>query len=139
MILYLLTYILEPFVFFINIIIVFAKNKNLNGYFRQDAVSRDRYANNNYRALWNNVLINSNGYKFGNEKETISGVLGKNQTLSEVIIYKRFYKEIKVANKIVIFRVENTKYSNLKRLGNFLSNALDTIEKNHCKKSIINF
>jgi hypothetical protein len=110
MILYLLTYILEPFVFGINIIIVFAKNKNLNGYFRQDAVSRDRYANNNYRALWNLIFIKKGGYKFGDERETISSCLGKNQEAGT-----------------------------LTKIGLAFCKFLNIFEKDHCKKSIINF
>jgi len=139
MILYIISVIIEFFIFPINIVVVFLKNRNLKGYFRCDAVSRDRYGNNNYRATWNLFLIKTFCYKFGNEKETISGVLGKNQILSETIILKRFYREIKVLNKTIIIRIENNRYSNFTGLGNFLSNVLDTIEKDHCKESIINF
>lgn len=57
--------------------------------------------------IFNDLLIKENGYKFGNRKETISSVLGKNQR-------------------------DNT----LSGVGVTLCNILDTIDKNHCMKSI---
>ena len=57
--------------------------------------------------IFNDLLIQENGYKFGNRKETISSVLGKNQR-------------------------DNT----LSGAGVTLCNILDTIDTNHCMKSI---
>ncbi|WP_281322004.1 hypothetical protein [Flavobacterium aestivum] len=48
------------------------------GYFRSSALSLDKYANREFRTLWNKTLITANGYKFGAENETISSALGKN-------------------------------------------------------------
>lgn len=48
-------------------------------YFRDTAVSIDIFANREFRATWNKVLIFDNGYKFGKQGETISSCLGKNQ------------------------------------------------------------
>lgn len=48
------------------------------GYFRSSALSLDKYANREFRTLWNKTLKTENGYKFGAENETISSVLGKN-------------------------------------------------------------
>lgn len=57
--------------------------------------------------LFNDYLIKKKGYKFGNRKETISSVLGKNQIM-------------------------NT----LKPAGKLLADLLDKIDKRHCYKSI---
>lgn len=59
--------------------------------------------------LFNDILIVKDGYQFGNRKETISSVLGKNKH-------------------------DNT----LKPLGRWLANTLDFIDENHCLRSIDN-
>lgn len=59
--------------------------------------------------LFNITLIKHNGYRFGVKTETISSVLGKN-------------------------KLTNT----LTRTGLLLANLLDSIDKNHCIKSIQN-
>ena len=48
------------------------------GYFRDSALTLDKLANREFRALWNKTLITENGYPFGNIEETISAVLGHN-------------------------------------------------------------
>jgi hypothetical protein len=78
-------------------------------YFLSSAISLDRYANREFRTLWNNTLIIVTGYKFGNIGETISSVLGKNQR-------------------------DNT----LTTTGKALCFILDKLDKDHCKKSINN-
>lgn len=85
-ILYIITYILDPICMLVNFFVVLWKNvktrgffKTIGGYFLSDAVSRDEFANYNYRTLWNTFLRTSNGYKFGRKDETISSALGKNQ------------------------------------------------------------
>lgn len=50
-----------------------------NKYFRDCALSIDQTANVLCSELFNDTLIKSSGYKFGNPDETISGVLGKNK------------------------------------------------------------
>lgn len=59
--------------------------------------------------IFNDLLITTDGYKFGNRKETISSVLGKNQQ-----------KET------------------LTKAGKSLVWILDSIEKDHCILSIDN-
>ena len=59
-------------------IINFLVVKNKKGYFHSSAITIDKLANREFRALWNKTLITWNGYDFGEENETISSVLGKN-------------------------------------------------------------
>lgn len=69
----------------------------------------DVFANIHGSEIFNDLLIKKGGYKFGNPKETISSVLGKNQ-------------------------VEET----LTILGNIIRAVLDIIEYGHCILSINN-
>jgi hypothetical protein len=78
-------------------------------YFLSSAISLDRYANREFRTLWNKTLRLESGYKFGNIGETISSVLGKNQR-------------------------DNT----LSTIGKVLCYILDKLDKDHCIKSINN-
>lgn len=97
----------------LNVIVVVWKKKNLktlNGYFYQTAVDIDRFGNHNLRTLLNLTLIHSEGYQFGDFRETISSVLGKNQ-------------------------ITNT----LTNTGKALVKLLDWLDPNHCEKSIIWF
>ncbi len=71
------------------------------------ARSIDVFANVEASELFNDILIKSGGYKFGNKQETISSVLGKNQ-------------------------MTNT----LTRIGTGLRIILDCIEPGHCLISI---
>lgn len=82
--------------------------KRFSGYFRSEAVNIDRYGNYSYRGILNATLIKKNGYKFGNFNETISSVLGKNQ-----------------------------RDKTLTKTGKALVWILDTIDKNHCEKSVL--
>lgn len=104
MILFLIAYILLLPLTIINFIVVWNK-----GYFRSTAISIDKFANREFRATWNKFLITKQGYKFGNELETISSALGKNQ-----------------------------RDKTLTKIGRILCSILDTIDKEHCKKSINN-
>lgn len=81
--------------------------ENKAGYFRSTAKNLDIFANREFRAFWNAVLIEPDGYKFGREGETLSSALGRNQ----------------LRNK-------------LKPKGLFLVRALDKLDKNHCINSI---
>jgi hypothetical protein len=78
-----------------------------SGYFKSTAVNIDRFANREFRAMLNKFLKQPQGYKFGDERETISSALGKNQR-------------------------NNT----LTKTGKALCAILDFIDKDHCKKSI---
>lgn len=81
--------------------------KNKPGYFKSSAVNIDKFGNREFRALFNKVLILKDGYKFGNINETISSVLGKNK---------------------LMYTLSNT--------GKVLVWILNSIDKNHCIKSI---
>lgn len=57
------------------------------GYFMSSAVNLDKYANREFRTLWNKTLRVDGGYKFGYWNETLSSALGKNKrdgTLTKV-------------------------------------------------------
>lgn len=73
------------------------------------AVSRDQTGNVIHYTILNKYLIDTNGYKFGDKDETVSGVLG----INEVLHY-----------------IEN------KKIGKWLVTKLNNIETNHCKISI---
>ncbi|WP_281225357.1 hypothetical protein [Flavobacterium aquiphilum] len=81
--------------------------ENKKGYFLSTAKNLDIFANREFRAFWNAVLIEQDGYKFGKEGETLSSALGKNQRLEK-----------------------------LKTKGKWLVRQLDKIDKNHCFNSI---
>lgn len=53
-------------------------------YFRDTALNIDRFANREFRTLWNKTLITKNTYAFGNPNETISAVLGHNIILGNL-------------------------------------------------------
>ena len=81
--------------------------KNKRGYFKQSALNLDKYGNREFRAFFNKFFRTENGYLFGNERETISSALGKNErngTLSK-------------CGKVMVF-------------------ILNKLDKNHCKNSI---
>lgn len=97
----------------INTILVLSKYgwkfKTINDYFYETAVDIDRFANKNFRTLWNKTL-QKNGYQFGDERETVSSALGKN-------------------------KIKNT----LTKTGQILCFILDKLHNNHCIKSIKEF
>lgn len=62
----------------VNFVIV-ACNGGAKGYFFSSAVSIDKFGNRELRTLWNVALRTRTGYPFGDERETISSVLGKNE------------------------------------------------------------
>lgn len=104
----LLFIVLEPISF---VYVVFWKRSfkwsRVTGYWRNLAVSIDRFGNYEFRSLFNAWLIKSDGYQFGNFNETISSALGKNQ-------------------------LKGT----LSNSGRILVSILNFIDKNHCEKSI---
>ncbi len=53
--------------------------KRVGQYFLVIAISIDQMGNVIMQELFNDVLIKNSGVRFGNEDETISSVLGKNQ------------------------------------------------------------
>lgn len=92
----------------LNMVLVLWKNRTLKGYFISSAVSLDRWGNREFRTLWNTTLITSRSkHRFGDYRETISSVLGKNEV-----------------------------NDNLTFVGRLLVKFLDFIDKDHCFKSI---
>lgn len=109
LLLYFIAYILFLPLTFFNFIAVLIKSKNsAKGYFRSTAVNIDKFGNREFRTLWNVTLITDNGYQFGNIEETISSALGKNE-----------------------------RDGTLSNTGKFIANILNKIDKDHCKKSIL--
>lgn len=106
LILFLIAYLLLLPLTFINYAVVAHKSSS-KGYFRSTAINIDRFGNREFRALFNKVLIKEKGYRFGDIRETISSVLGKNQ-----------------------------RGNTLTKTGKALVWVLDLIDKNHCEKSI---
>ena len=103
MILFIIAYILFLPLSFINFL--FVRNK---GYFKSSAINIDKFGNREFRTSLNKTLIHENSpFQFGNEIETISSVLGKNQ-----------------------------RFGHLTKFGKIICKILDTIDKNHCEKSI---
>jgi hypothetical protein len=80
----------------------------IDRFFYETAVDIDRFANRNFRTLWN-LTLQRNGYKFGNINETISSALGKN----------KLNNTLTIAGKVLCF-------------------ILDKLDDNHCIKSIQN-
>ncbi len=104
MILFLIAYILFLPLSIINYCVVKIKS----GYFKSSAINLDKYANREFRTLWNKVLRTENGYHFGDINETISSALGKNE-----------------------------RDKTLTKTGKCLVWVLDKLDKNHCQNSII--
>lgn len=103
MILFLIAYVLFLPLSIVNYLAV----KNKGGYFKSSAINLDKYANREFRTLWNKTLRTETGYSFGNINETISSALGKNE-----------------------------RDKTLTKTGQWLVWFLDKLDKNHCKKSI---
>jgi hypothetical protein len=94
----------------INLTLVMVKSprwKTLDGYFHQTAIDIDRFGNRNFRTLLNDTLIQDSLFRFGDPRETISSVLGKNQQIGT-----------------------------LTTTGMILAKLLDWLDPNHCQKSI---
>jgi hypothetical protein len=49
--------------------------ENKKGYFKSTAKNLDIFANREFRAFWNAVLIMPDGYQFGKEGETLSSAI----------------------------------------------------------------
>ncbi|MGD1319147.1 hypothetical protein [Chryseobacterium sp. 2R14A] len=91
-------------------VVLFTTKDHAKGYFRSTAVNIDKFGNREFRKLWNLTLRTENGYEFGNPEETISSALGKNE-----------------------------RDGTLSRPGKVLTWLLNTLDKDHCKKSILEF
>ena len=104
-----LLYLLLPVVaLFMIIKYLFTGNKRmLSVWFYRTAKEIDIFANVNGSEFFDAIFITNGGYRFGNLKETISSVIGKNQR----------YKTLSIA-------------------GHLLRWMLDKIDYNHCINSI---
>ncbi|MDT9499133.1 hypothetical protein [Capnocytophaga canimorsus] len=92
----------------INFLLVWNTHGTPRGYFLSTATSLDRWGNREFRTLWNSTLIKTNSeHHFGDVRETISSVLGKNQITETLTL-----------------------------TGRILAGILDLLDKNHCQKSI---
>uniref|UniRef100_UPI0039A57D5C hypothetical protein n=1 Tax=Ornithobacterium rhinotracheale TaxID=28251 RepID=UPI0039A57D5C len=106
--LFLIAYtLLLPLTIFNYIVVARAKDKSRKGYFKSTAINMDKFGNREFRASWNKYLREEHGYAFGDERETISSALGKNE-----------------------------RDKTLSRWGKILCFILNAIDKEHCKKSI---
>jgi hypothetical protein len=104
-----LLYLLLPVIILFMILkyLLTGSKKMLVVWFYRTAREIDLFANVVGAEFWNSVFITDGGYKFGNPKETISSVLGKNQ-----------------------------RDKTLTLLGDLLRWILDRIEQDHCLNSI---
>ena len=114
LLLYIVAVILFVPLTIVNMIVVLIKYSNshgfiktINGYLFQTATDIDKFGNRNMRSLLNATLIILEGYQFGEWDETISSVLGKNQ-----------------------------RDGTLTGTGKAICWILDSLDKDHCKKSI---
>lgn len=106
-ILYIVAVVLWVIITPINWVLVGIKYGISNKYFLETAIDLDKFGNRNFRTFLN-VSMQKNGYQFGNVNETISSALGKNQ-----------------------------RDKTLTNFGKTICFILDTLDKNHCKKSIV--
>lgn len=106
-VLYILATVLWILITPINWVIVCFKYGLSNDYFKETAIDIDRFANRNFRTFLNLTMRIKNGYAFGDERETISSALGKNQ-----------------------------RDSTLSWFGECICFVLDLLDENHCVKSI---
>ena len=107
LLLFILAYLLFLPLSLLNWLLLVFKGK-AKGYFRSSAISIDCFAGREFRTLFNAVLIRKQGYRFGDIRETVSSVLGKNKR-------------------------DNT----LSGAGKALAWLLDQLDKNHCENSIL--
>jgi hypothetical protein len=101
-----LTWVFQPIAFVFGCIVALCK-KEFGYYNQQLAIAKDRYGNVLCQYIFNAFLRKEKGYKFGNGKETISSVVGKNK-----------------------------KANTLTMIGKMLDAVLDKFEKNHSINSI---
>lgn len=86
------------------------KYGNTDGYWKETAKNIDIWANREFRATWNALLRTEGGYKFGVEGETISSALGKNE-----------------------------RDGTLTKRGKQLVKLLNWLDKDHCRKAIVEY
>jgi len=82
MILFIIAYVLYLPLTVVNWLFV----KDKSGYFKSSAINLDKFGNREFRTLFNKVLINDKGHRFGSIEETISSVLGRNQLTNTLTV-----------------------------------------------------
>ena len=102
----LLSVILLPLGWLYSLVTLRLSVKRLGAYFKTIAIAVDQLGNVVMSNLLNDILIKDYGYKFGDEDETISKVLGIN-------------------------KANNT----LLKIGKIVSSILNKIDKNHVEKA----
>lgn len=103
-----LKWILQPIAYLFGCFVALCKGE-FNSYNMELAKAKDRLGNVLCKYLFNLLLIKRKSYKFGNGKETISSVLGKNKRDKTLTI-----------------------------IGRLLDYVLDKFDKNHSINSIEN-
>ena len=68
----------------ISFVVYWINKGNTKGYWLSAAKDVDKFGNHHFRHLFNNWLINKEGYQFGNIDETISCVIGKNRLTNKL-------------------------------------------------------
>jgi hypothetical protein len=101
-------WLLTP-IFYVHGCICALRRKEFWEYNKQLALVKDQYGNVLLQYPLNKWFIKPHGYKAGNRKETISSFFGKN-------------------------KIANTNTSK----GEFICDALDALDENHCIKNIDN-
>lgn len=102
-----LAWIFVPIMYIIGSVVSFVKSKQeWSEYNKQISIAKDRYGNVVGQYVFNFVFIKKNGYRFGNGKETISSVIGKNRMLGTLTTFGLgLYK---ILNKIQPYHCEDS-------------------------------
>lgn len=74
-------FVFTPFVWVYSAIFAL-KHGEFNKWYRELAIAKDAYGNVLMQYGLNQAFRKSEGYKFGNRKETISSVIGKNKIMN---------------------------------------------------------
>ncbi len=87
--------------------------KQFNDYNFNLAIAKDQYGNALCKYLFNDILIKSNGYKFGNIDETISSCIGKNKVKGTLTFFGKTLDWIldKVQPNHSVLSIDNTEDS----------------------------
>ena len=72
------------FIYSVGLTLLKSGYKRLDDYLFNCALATDQHANVFLAKLFNDVMIKTNGHKFGNPDETISSVLGKNKLMGKL-------------------------------------------------------
>jgi 8-oxo-dGTP diphosphatase len=81
--------VIYPIGFLYSVALTLVKSgyKTLDEYLFNCALATDQHANVFLAKLFNDIMIKTNGHKFGNPDETISSVLGKNKLIGKLSLF----------------------------------------------------